>query len=67
MALSTNRKHNVLRCPECDEDLEGNLGRVPAAVDGDAVRVAIDCPGCATSLEFSGVQVGISIEAVGGG
>lgn len=44
----------AVRCPECDEPLDGNLGRVPAAIDGDGVRVALICLACSEPIEVVG-------------
>ncbi|MFC3957576.1 hypothetical protein [Halovivax cerinus] len=51
---------DALTCPECGEGLEGNLGRVPAFANGDAVRLALECPGCAAMLELAGAGPSIA-------
>jgi hypothetical protein len=40
-----------LSCPECDEPLEENLGKVPAAIGDGLVRLAVDCHACAEQVE----------------
>lgn len=43
---------DVLRCPTCDEVLEGDFGEVPTAVEDGEIRVAFDCPACGAPLEI---------------
>lgn len=41
---------DVLRCPTCDDVLEGDAGTVPASVDDGEIRVPFDCPACGAPL-----------------
>lgn len=45
-----------LHCPDCDEPLRGNQGRVPAFLEPDDVRVAIECAACRRALEVVSVD-----------
>lgn len=51
--MPQSRTSADLRCPACDASIDGNHGRVPAAVDGETVRVALECTVCAEALELT--------------
>lgn len=55
-----------LRCPACDEPLAGNLGRVPASIDEEAVRVTADCTACAERLEVTATAAGVDVARLEG-
>lgn len=54
-----------LRCPDCDHPLDGDLGRVPAAVDEDTLRLALSCTVCTTTLELEAPVDEIQVDVVG--
>jgi hypothetical protein len=50
--MSASDDSEPLRCPECEELLEGRLGDVPGAVEDETITVAFDCPECGADLEL---------------
>lgn len=41
---------DVLRCPACDELLEGAATTVPVGDEGDEIRVDVECSACDAPL-----------------